>query len=194
VVAVLSELFSRFVGPFVTLSASVRATPKATLARRSHENCKYVRNVSGHAILFFRNGTFTNFRSETELLPKAFVSQSCRTQRSILIHLRRDSRKYNCYSCGETIENTITIRAERQLQITIRALERQLQIQFAERQLQILFTIRAERQLQMQFAIREERQLQNNTIAFRASCKINTIAIRVETIANTITERQQNCH
>ncbi len=73
------------------------------------------------------------------------------------------------------------------MQITIRALERQLQIQFAERQLQILFTIRAERQLQMQFAIREERQLQNNTIAFRASCKINTIAIRVETIANTIT-------
>ena len=88
------------------------------------------------------------------------MSQSCRTQRSILIHLRRDSRKYNCYSCGETIENTITIRAERQLQITIRALERQLQIQFAERQLQIQFTIRAERQLQIQFAIREERQLQ----------------------------------
>ena len=137
VVAVLSELFSRFVGPFVTLSASVRATPKATLARRSHENCKYVRNVSGHAILFFRNGTFTNFRSETELLPKAFVSQSCRTQRSILIHLRRDSRKYNCYSCGETIENTITIRAERKLPICS-TVERQLQIQFVERlQLQI---------------------------------------------------------
>ncbi len=109
VVAVLSELFSRFVGPFVTLSASVRATPKATLARRSHENCKHVRNVSGHAILFFRNGTFTNFRSETELLPKAFVSQSCRTQRSILIHLRRDSRKYNCYA----------IHVERQLKIQL---------------------------------------------------------------------------
>ena len=46
------------------------------------------------------------------------------------------------------------------MQITIRALERQLQIQFAERQLQIQFTIRAERQLQIQFAIREEGQLQ----------------------------------
>ncbi len=137
----------------------------------------------GTLFFFFRNGTFTNFRSETELLPKAFVSQSCRTQRSILIHLRRDSRKYNCYSC-ETIENTITIRAERQLPICS-TVERQLQIQFAERlQIQIYYSCGETTANSICYSWGETIA---NTIAFRANCKINTIAIRVETIANTIT-------